>query len=78
MITIEQAKKLGYRNEIYHTTLRDSKGHSIRARVNGQIQLWKTRPLEFRLLMKYGFSNTFQLTQTNAHEWSLKPKHIGK
>ena len=78
MITITQAKKLGYKNEIYHATLRDSKGHSVRARVNGQIQLWKTRPDEFRLPMKHGFSDTFQLTQANAHEWTLKPKHAGK
>ena len=78
MITITQAKKLGYKDEIYHTTLRDSKGHSVRARVNGKIQLWKTRPTEFRLPMKHGLYDTFQLTQDNADQWSLKPKHTGK
>jgi hypothetical protein len=78
MITLAQVKKLDYRDEIYHVTLRDSKGHSLRARVNGKIHLWKTRPTEFRLPMKHGLYDTFDLTHDNAHEWSLKPKHTGK
>jgi hypothetical protein len=78
MITIAQAKKLGYRHEIYHLTLRDSTGHSLRARVNGKIKLWKTIPGIFKLPMKHGLRDTFYLTQLNADQWSLKAKHTGK
>jgi hypothetical protein len=78
MITIAQAKKLSYRNQIYSTTLRDSTGHSVRARVNGKVQLWKTRPTEFKVPMKHGLRDGFYLTQDNANQWSLKPKHTGK
>lgn len=78
MVTLAQAKQLGYRDELYHKDLKDSRGHSVRAKVNGKIQLWKTRPTEFRLPMKHGMYDTFQLTQDNADQWTLKPKHTGK
>lgn len=78
MVTIQQAKQLKYRDEIYHKDLKDSQGHSVRAKVNGKIQLWKTRPTEFRLPMKHGLRDTFQLTQDNADQWTLVPKHKGK
>jgi len=78
MVTLKQVKKLGYRDELYHKDLKDSQGHSMRARVNGKIQLWKTRPTEFRLPMKHGMYDTFQLTHLNADQWTLKPKHTGK
>ncbi len=75
MVILAQVKKLRYRDELYHKDLKDSRGHSVRARVNGKIQLWKTRPNEFRLPMKHGLKDTFQLTQDNADQWTLKPKH---
>ncbi len=75
MVTLVQVKKLGYKDELYHKDLKDSRGHSVRARVNGKLQLWKTRPNEFRLPMKHGLKDTFQLTQDNADQWTLKPKH---
>jgi hypothetical protein len=78
MVTLAQVKKLGYSDELYHKDLKDSKGHSVRARVNGKIQLWKTRPTEFRLPMKHGMYDTFQLTELNADQWTLVPKHKGK
>jgi hypothetical protein len=78
MVTLAQVKKLGYRDELYHKDLKDSKGHSVRARVNGKIQLWKTRPTEFRLPMKHGMYDTFQLTELNVDQWTLVPKHKGK
>jgi hypothetical protein len=60
-----------YQSTIYHRTLRNADGTALRARVNGECQTWKTRPTEFRLPMKHGLRNTFQLTERNAHEWSL-------
>ena len=49
MITKEQAISLTYRDTIYHVRAKNADGSPMRARVNGAIKLWKTRPLEFRL-----------------------------
>ena len=78
MVTLAQVKKLRYRDELYHKDLKDSRGHSVRARVNGQLKLWVTRPDEFQLPMKHGMYDTFHLTQDNADQWTLVPKHKGK
>ena len=42
-----------------------------RWRVNGAIKLWKTRPEEFRLPIKYGLRSYSYLTDSNAHEFHL-------
>jgi hypothetical protein len=43
----------------------------IRARLNGQMQTWKTRPQDFRQPAKYGMKMGLQITQDNAHHWHL-------
>lgn len=72
MITREQAIEFGSswgRTELYHSTLRNSDGSAVRARVNGKCKVWKTRPTEFQLPMKHGLRDCFYLTQRNASEW---------
>lgn len=70
MITRDRAIELsGSNHELYHVTLRTRAGASVRIRVNGRVQLWKTRPDEFRLPCKHGLREWYQLDQTNAHEW---------
>lgn len=72
MITKEQAVTLGLNGgTLHHMTKKNSDGTPIRCRVNGKCQTWKTRPLEFRLPVKHGLRNTFQITQDNAHEWEV-------
>ena len=37
-------------------------GRWIKARRNGKTQTWKTRPSEFRIPLKYGFSGYAEIT----------------
>ena len=54
----------------YHLTKTNSTG---RARVhrNGKTKVWKTRPLEFLIPVKYGLYVFFYITQENAGEWTI-------
>lgn len=72
MITKEQAVEAGaYRasRTFYHATLRNSDGSAVRCRASGRCKVWKTRPDDFRLPVKYGLRDYFYITPRNAHEW---------
>ena len=71
MITKQQATQLAYRTIFHHTTYKNADGTPVRCRVNGQCKVWKTRPTEFRLPVKYGLRDCFYITQDNAKEWGL-------
>lgn len=70
MLTLQDAL-LAVRFE--HETLKNSDGTPLRARKNGKIQLWKTRPGEFRLPCKHGLKTCFDITHENAHNWRVAP-----
>lgn len=70
-MTFEQAKQLSFNQTIHHRTLKNADGTALRARVNGKIQLWKTRPNEIKIPMKHGLRDCFYLTQDNLHEWDI-------
>lgn len=70
MITRQDVDTLKLGQTLYHTSKNADKSQ-LRARVNGKPQTWKTRPEEFRVPMKHGLRNTFQLVPRNAHEWFL-------
>ena len=72
MITKADAMTLRTGQILHHITAKDSRGEPVRARINGKCQTWKTRPDEFRLPMKHGLKDTFQITPANCHEW-VKP-----
>ncbi len=38
-------------------------------RRNGATQTWKTRPYDFRIPVKYGLYDYFQITETNADQF---------
>lgn len=42
-----------------------------RWRVNGKCKLWKTRPGEFRLPIKFGLYGHSYITELNAHDFHL-------
>jgi hypothetical protein len=70
MITRDQAIAMGGTGKtLYHYKLRNADKSALRARVNGKIKLWKTRPNEFSLPIKHGLRDCGYLTQDNAHEW---------
>ena len=68
-MNITIAKKLTYRDTLYHFKAKNADGTALRARVNGRIKLWSTRPNDYRLPMKYGLKKCFYITPTNENEW---------
>lgn len=67
------SENVGANSELWHRTARNSDGSPVRCRVNGKVKLWKTRPTEFRLPVKYGLRECFYLTHRNAAEWTVAP-----
>ena len=75
MITKQVAVESEYRQEFHHVSLKNADGTPVRCRVNGKCKVWKTRPQEFRLPVKYGMYECFYITQDNANEWNLGSGH---
>lgn len=71
MITIEQAKTLGYGDMIHHVTEKNADGTPARARVNGAVKFWKTRPTEFRIPWKHGLYTYGYVDHDNASDWNI-------
>lgn len=72
MITKELAMQAEYRQEFHHKSVINTDGSPMRCRVNGKCKVWKTRPDEFRLPVKYGLKSCFYITEENANEWDFK------
>lgn len=68
-LTKDIAVSLGHRAELLSKSLKNADGSALRCRVNGKCQTWKTRPLDFKLPVKYGLKTCFYITQANADEW---------
>lgn len=64
MVTKEQAINGG----VFHFGVCSEKRQE-RWRSNGACKVWKTRPEEFRLPIKFGIRNYGYLTEMNAHEF---------
>ena len=71
MITIEQAKQLKHGDILYHVTQRNADGSAQRWRVNGAVKLWKTRPDEFKVPLKYGLYQYAYLDNDTAELLTL-------
>ena len=56
---------------LYYNRKTGSDKLPIRARVNGKPQTWKRDPNAFRVPMKHGLRDTFQLIPANAQDWCL-------
>jgi hypothetical protein len=77
------ADNVGYYHEFWHRIARNADGSPVRCLVNGKVKLWKTRPNEFRLRVKYGHGmwlsesydlrGCFYLTHRNAAGWTVAP-----
>lgn len=75
MITVSQAKKLRHGQTVYLKDHWDSSGEASRARVSGKVQLWKTRPSDFKVPVKRGLYDSGYITPANASRFTLtKPK----
>lgn len=62
-------------DRFYHRKLRYKTDSSrpLEARRTGKTKLWKTRPDQFRIPVKYGMYDAFYIDNSNAHEWSTTP-----
>lgn len=85
MITKDQAIKLGtgeLRSDLHYTGKHDCARHIgprggvtenvTRMRVSGKCQVWKTRPNNFRLPVKYGLYESGAITHANNADWHLE------
>jgi len=64
---LSEAKKLTYRQEVWHKTLKNADGTPKRFRVNGAVKTWKRDPDRIRVPLKHGLyatgylvNNTFE------------------
>lgn len=71
MITAQQVAALTVGTTLHHATQRNADGTPLRARVNGKVQLWKTRPTDFRIPIKSGLYAYGNITPSVAHAWHL-------
>lgn len=55
--------------EFCHVKVKNAKGRPAVCRRNGKCQTWKTRPADFRLPVKYGLKECFDITPNNAADW---------
>ncbi len=67
------ADNVGAHREFWHRTLKSSDGSPVRCRANGKVKLWKTRPTEFQLPVKYGLRECFYINRFNAADWTFAP-----
>jgi len=71
MISVSQAKNLRPGQLVYLVNSWDSDGKPSRAKVNGRVQTWKTRPNDFKVPLKRGLYDTGYLTPSNADRFTL-------
>ena len=53
-----------------HKTAKNKDGTPARCRAMGKCKVWKTRPNDFKLPVKYGMYDSFYITNDNANEWN--------
>lgn len=60
-------------NEFWHRLMRNADGTPVRCRRTGKTQLWKTRPNDYKVPVKYGLKESFYLTPETAVSWCIAP-----
>ena len=71
MIEFQTAINLKHGQTLVHATLKNADKSPLRCRVNGKTKVWKTRPDDFIVPVKYGLKHCFYITPENANQWSL-------
>lgn len=59
-------------NNFEHVSMKNADGTPLRTRRNGKTQTWKRKPNEFRIPVKYGLYEYFNITHDNCHEWVIE------
>lgn len=57
-ITLEQAKRLTWQNNLEHVKLKNADGTPMRFRVNGMVKTWKRDLSRIRVPLKHGLYDT--------------------
>jgi hypothetical protein len=76
MITLQQAKKLRHGQVILNPALPNADGTPSRWKVTGKIKLWARDPEKFRVPLKHGLYEHWELIPENANEFFLNERHI--
>jgi hypothetical protein len=81
MITKTQAQALTYNQTLHYTGRTDCKRtvgprggvkeYIVHVRVSGACKVWVTRPEEFRVPVKYGMYESFEINQDNGADFHL-------
>lgn len=73
MITIEQAKSLGYREELHSDDYRQNRGKDCyRVFVSGRPKTWKRQPDKVIIPVKHGMYQSEHITETELNFWHLR------
>lgn len=72
-ITFDQAKEVKIGTTFYHRTMTNRDGTPMRARVQGAVKTWKTRPDAVRIPMKRGLRDSFQIGQGDTDKLIDQP-----
>ena len=70
-ITLEQAKALKPGDMLHHVSKKNADGTPARYRVNGKPKIWKTRPNEVLVPVKFGWKGYDYLTERYLDNISL-------
>lgn len=60
-------------NEFWHRYMRNADNSPVRCRRSGKTKLWKTRPNDYRIPVKYGLKKSFYLTHETSINWCIAP-----
>ena len=58
-------------DHFHSISLKNADGTPLRVRVTGKCKVWKTRPAEFRLPIKYGLYESGYITHENCDDWRV-------
>lgn len=67
MITKDQAINA---NNFQSLVSKNTKGEYHKVRRSGKTIIWRTRPDEFKIPVKFGLYQSFYITHLNAHEFT--------
>lgn len=73
-LTLQDAKELQYRQELYYSGSSDYRGAPQKWRVSGKPKTWKTRPNEVEVPIKWGMYVSAKITENDLnlfhfYEW---------
>jgi hypothetical protein len=58
-------------NRFEHVSMKNADKTPLRVRRNGKTKLWKTRPNEFKIPVKYGMYEYSYITHENCDQWNI-------